>query len=226
LGCANWQGRARARSGALYSPKILPNEQGRRSGATRANDTPFLNTPIIVATQMLASMTENEFPTRAEISDVATTSYLRADSAMTSEETTVGKHPKVAIETMAAILQNADHDEIYNYYDWTQIVDGTNAWSKSVAELARLNNAAAIVIFTHTGENARTISARRPNIPIVAVCQDDIIANQLCLYRGVFPICDRKLFRERDFDAAAARIGINSGHAVIVDKDAVTLGHI
>ena len=185
-----------------------------------------LNKPIIVATQMLASMTENEFPTRAEISDVATTSYLRADSAMTSEETTIGKYPKTTIETMAAILQNADHDEIYHNYDWTQTMDGINAWSKSVAELARLNNAAAIVIFTHTGENARTISSRRPNIPIVAVCQDDIVANQLCLYRGVFPVCDRKLFRERDFDGAAARIGINSGHAVVVDKEAITFARI
>ncbi|MDR2269122.1 MAG: pyruvate kinase [Rickettsiales bacterium] len=185
-----------------------------------------LNRPIIMATQMLATMVENEFPTRAEISDVATASYLRADSAMTSEETTVGKHPKAAIETMAAILKNADLDGIYNRYDWTPTNDNNNAWSKSVVELARLNKAAAIVIFTHTGENARNVSSRRPDIPIVAVCRDEIIANQLCLFRGVIPLADRKLFRERDYDGAAARAGINSGRAVIVDKDSISLASI
>jgi pyruvate kinase len=185
-----------------------------------------MNKPIIMATQMLASMVENEFPTRAEISDVATASYLRADSAMTSEETTIGKHPALAIDTMSKILANADDDGIYNHYDWTKTDDNPNAWSKSVVELARLNNAAAIVIFTHGGTNARTISSRRPDIPIVAVCNEEIIANQLCLYRGVIPVCDRKLFRDRDFDNAAARAGINSGRCVIVEDDAITLGHI
>ncbi|MDR3208585.1 MAG: pyruvate kinase [Rickettsiales bacterium] len=185
-----------------------------------------LNKPIIMATQMLASMIESAFPTRAEISDVATAAYLRSDSVMTSEETTVGKHPALVIETMAAILKNADNDEICHHYDWIPANDGENAWSKSVVELARLNDAAAIVIFTHTGENARTISSRRPDIPIVAVCQDEIVANQLCLYRGVIPLADKKLFREKDYDGAAACAGINSGHAVIVDKDSITLGRI
>ncbi|MDR1071062.1 MAG: pyruvate kinase [Rickettsiales bacterium] len=185
-----------------------------------------LNKPIIMATQMLGSMVDSEFPTRAEISDVATAAYLRADSAMTSEETTVGRHPAATMETMAAILGNADGDEVYNRFDWTPERDAKNAWSKSVVELARLNDAAAIVIFTHTGENARTISSRRPDVPIVAVCGDDMVANQLCLYRGVIPLCDRKLFREKDFDAAAAAAGINSGRAVVVDKDSIALGHI
>ena len=185
-----------------------------------------LNKPIIMATQMLSSMVDSEFPTRAEISDVATASYLRADSAMTSEETTVGKFPLATIKTMQAILNNADGDGIYNHYDWTPLSDGDNAWSKSVVELAALNNASAIVIFTHGGTNARTISSRRPDIPIVAVCKDEIIANQLCLYRGVFSIADEKFFWEKDFSGAAARFGITKGRAVVVEDDAITLGHI
>lgn len=184
------------------------------------------NKPVIVATQMLSSMTENEFPTRSEISDVATCSYLRADSGMTSEETTVGKHPVFTIETMAKILEFADNDGIHNHCDWTHADDIDNAWSKSVVELAKLNKAAAIVIFTNSGENARTISSRRPDIPIVAVCKDSIIANQMCLYRGVFPIMDKKIFRDHDFSAASKQAGINSGFAVIVEGPGITLQHI
>ncbi|MDR1826199.1 MAG: pyruvate kinase [Rickettsiales bacterium] len=185
-----------------------------------------LNKPIIIATQMLTSMVESEFPTRSEISDVATASYLRADSAMTSEETTIGKHPAAVIKTMAAILKHADADGIYNHYDWTPLDDRENAWSKSVVELASLNSAAAIVIFTHGGTNARTISSRRPDIPIVAVCKDDIVANQLCLHRGVFPIADRKIFSDKDFSAAAAAFGIKKGRVVIVEDDGIVLGRI
>ena len=186
-----------------------------------------LNKPVIVATQMMLSMVESEFPTRSEISDVATTSYLRADSTMTSEETTIGKHPAHVIETMAAILENSDKDGVINYCDWAPHEHNTNnAWSQSVVELAHLNNASAIVIFTRGGTNARNISGRRPDIPIVAVCNDEIVANQLCLYRGVFPVYDKKLFRERDADTASARAGINSGYAVIVCDDEITLGRI
>jgi pyruvate kinase len=182
-----------------------------------------LNKPIIMATQMLSSMAENEFPTRAEISDVATASYLRADSAMTSEETTIGKYPKTTIETMAAILKNADKDGIYNHYDWTKTCDVGNAWAKSVVELARMNSAKAIVVFTDTGENARTISSRRPDIPIVAVCHDAIIANQLCLNRGIIPLLDKKIFREKNFKAAITAAGLKPGYSVVVHKAGITL---
>ena len=59
-----------------------------------------LNRPVIMATQMLGTMVASEFPTRAEISDVANAAYLRADSTMTSEETTMGINPVNVINTM------------------------------------------------------------------------------------------------------------------------------
>ncbi|MCL2339064.1 MAG: pyruvate kinase [Proteobacteria bacterium] len=182
------------------------------------------NRPIIVATQMLGSMVHSEFPLRAEISDVATAAYLRADSTMTSEETTVGDNPLVVVETMAKILAAADEDATANPYDW-QRVDNTpeNDWSRSVASMAHLNHATAIVVFDRDGDATRGISCRRPDMPIIAVCNSDVVANQLTLSRGVYPIFDARMFGQRDTAAALARFKIAPGKTVIVDEDSIML---
>ncbi len=183
-----------------------------------------LNRPVIMATQMLSSMVDNEFPTRAEISDVANAAYLRTDSAMTSEETTIGQNPVNVIETMAKILSFSDNDAIANPYDWSRASDmPENDWSRSVSSMAYLNKAAAIIVFARDTDAATQISCRRPDIPIIAICNDEIIANQLCLPRGVFPIFNTQLFATRDAFNAARIFGINNGKLVIVDEEKVSL---
>jgi len=183
-----------------------------------------LNRPVIMATQMLSSMVHSEFPTRAEISDVANAAYLRADSTMTSEETTIGDNPLNVIETMDKILSYADMDTIENPYDWSRIDNiPENDWSRSVSSMAHLNKAVAIVVFARDTEIATQIACRRPDIPIVAVCGDEMVANQLCLSRGIFPICDNYLFGQRDAFNAIRQFGISFGKLVIVDDDKISL---
>ena len=183
-----------------------------------------MNKPVIVATQMLGSMVNSEFPTRAEITDVANTAYLRADSTMTSEETTIGMNPVNVIETMSNILSNADCDAIANPYDWSRVENiPENDWSRSVASMAYLNRASAIVVFARDTITATEISCRKPDIPVIAVCNESVIANQLCLARGVFPIYDNELFGMRDAFNSARRFNINMGKLVIVDEDKISL---
>ena len=183
-----------------------------------------MNKPVIVATQMLASLVDGEFPTRAEISDVANASYLRADSTMTSEETTVGINPVNAIQTMSRILTYADMDGIANPNDWTRVEHvPENNWARSVASMAHLNNAAAIIVFDRDGIATTEISCRRPDMPIIAVCNDETVANQLCLCRGVFPICDTETFGRRDETMAAKIFGIKIGDVVVVDDGTICL---
>ncbi len=183
-----------------------------------------MNKPVIVATQMLGSMVNSEFPTRAEITDVASAAYLRADSTMTSEETTIGINPVNVIETMANILSHADSDAIANPYDWSRVENiPENDWSRSVASMAYLNKASAIVVFARDTIATAQISCRKPDIPVIAICNESVIANQLCLLRGVFPIYCPELFGMRDGFNAARRFNINSGKLVIVDEDKISL---
>ena len=183
-----------------------------------------MNKPVIMATQMLGTMVNSEFPTRAEISDVANTAYLRADSAMTSEETTIGINPVNVINTMNKILSYADTDAIANPYDWSRVENvPENDWSRSVASMAYLNRAAAIVVFARDTNIATQIACRKPDIPIVAVCAERGIANQLCMLRGVFPVFDTDLYAHRDGFNAAHKFGVVSGKLVIVDDDKISL---
>ena len=183
-----------------------------------------LNRPVIMATQMLSSMVHSEFPTRAEISDVANAAYLRTDSTMTSEETTIGDNPVNVIETMDKILAYSDKDTIENPYDWSRVDNvPENDWSRSVSSMAYLNKAVAIVVFARDTDIATQIACRRPDIPIVAVCGQNYVANQLSLVRGVFPLFDEYLFGQRLAFESVRKFGIGFGKLVIVDDDKISL---
>ena len=115
-------------------------------------------------------------------------------------------------------------DAIANPFDWSRVENiPENDWSRSVASMAYLNKASAIVVFARDTDIAVQISCRKPDIPIVAVCNESVTANQLCLARGIFPIYDEQLFGMRDAFNAARRFNINMGKLVIVDEDKISL---
>src|SRR5258708_13276532 len=89
--------------GVKTSVELVPVYQKRIIEKAVANDK-F----VITATQMLQSMIENPFPTRAEASDVANAVWDGTDAVMLSAETASGKHPVEAIKTMVRIIDSAE----------------------------------------------------------------------------------------------------------------------
>lgn len=142
--------------------------------------------PTIVATQMLATMTESPEPTRAEVSDVATATLLGTDAVMLSDETANGKYPIEAVRVMKRIV-NYTHSHALHGPQFTD-VDTINSMSKAISgaviNLANAVKAVAIVAETKSGATALQVSARRPNMPVIAVTSVIRTAQQLAIVYG------------------------------------------
>jgi pyruvate kinase len=141
--------------------------------------------PTIVATQMLASMTETPEPTRAEVSDVATAVILGSDCVMLSDETANGTYPIEAVEVMKrVIMYTQENNPVQVNFGLTTHTSKQDAISRAVITLAESVEANAIVAETLSGATALQIASHRPIMPIIAVTSDIRTAQQLALTYG------------------------------------------
>lgn len=143
--------------------------------------------PTIVATQMLASMTEQPEPTRAEVSDVATAVIVGADCVMLSDETANGQYPIEAVKVMKrVILYTQQNSTVKAAFAELQEFDAKqNAISSAIITLANALDAKAIVAETKSGLTAIQITSYRSNQPVIAVTSDPTVTNQLAIVYGV-----------------------------------------
>ncbi|WP_295422218.1 pyruvate kinase, partial [Sulfurovum sp.] len=145
-----------------------------------------MNKPSITATQMLTSMKENPFPTRAEVSDIANAVYDGTDAVMLSDETTIGKFPIQAVEVLHDTIKDVELDYPYNK-DFNP-ENSSDAVSKSAVELAKHFDKEALVAFTTSGYSAQTLSKYRPKQNIYAVSHSLKTHRRLNLVWGVRPL--------------------------------------
>lgn len=137
----------------------------------------------IVATQMMASMTDAPEPTRAEVSDIANAVIQGVDAVMLSEETAAGSYPLEAVMAMKkVILYTQEHAPVAPINDYNLIKSKKlDAISTTTVKLAEELKASAIIAETKSGATAATIAAHRPNLPIISVTSEDRSAQQLAL---------------------------------------------
>ncbi len=141
--------------------------------------------PTIVATQMLASMTETPEPTRAEVSDVATAVILGADCVMLSDETANGQYPIEAVRVMKRVTTYTEQNNpLTVHFPDHPHKSFQSAVSKAIIGLAEHLPATAIVAETQTGNTALQIVSRRPAMPLIAVTPDKRVAQQLAIVFG------------------------------------------
>lgn len=144
--------------------------------------------PVITATQMLLSMTQNERATRAEISDVANAVLDGTDVVMLSEESAVGEDPVNVVDTMSNII--ARTEDIYNYDKQSKFdyLDEFDVIQSTVTKLADDLKAKGILALTSSGKSAIKISRYRPKTAIYAFTHKKKVLNSLTAVWGVEPI--------------------------------------
>src|SRR5262245_18677445 len=162
--------------------------------------------PVIVATQVLESMMVEPRPTRAEVNDAANSVADGVDAIMLAGETAAGAHPVRAVQTLDAIIRDAEAAPAYEQrtiFRHPLHRDHAKALCEAAVTLANRGDAQAIGAVTRGGGTARLLSALRPTAPIFAVTDRVDIARRLSVNWGVVPMC---LELGDNVDEAAARI--------------------
>lgn len=186
--------------------------------------------PVIVATQMLHTMINNPRPTRAEVTDIANAIYSRTDALMLSGETASGKYPLEAVQTMAAIAEQAEQDRM-NSDEFDIPLSSTCSQREFLAHTAiestRKLGVAGIIAASESGQTARDIAAFRGPTPVLAICyNNEKTMRWLNLSYGVIPIYQKKHLSSLFLFVAALRMLLQKGYIKKDDKIAYLGGSI
>ena len=150
---------------------------------------------VIVATQMLESMIENNTATRAEINDIATAIFQGADTVMLSAEAAIGKFPTQAVTTMSQTILSTEKYKRQHIDDFKNLIisnkDPVKSILLSVKDIAYNTNVKAIIVFSNSGKSAKLVSAMRPAAKILTISPNINVSRQVSLLWGVQSINSR-----------------------------------
>ncbi|GLB46898.1 pyruvate kinase [Philodulcilactobacillus myokoensis] len=174
-----------------------------------------LGKPVIVATQMLASMAANPRPSRAEVSDVANAVWDGTDATMLSGESANGAYPVKAVQAMSKIDVKAENafDEYGNFVPKFNNGDVTEAIGNTVSDMAKKLGIHTIVTVTGSGYTARMLSKYHPDANILAITFDDRTRRGLTINWGVHPIVADKPSNANEMFDLASKKALETGLA-------------
>ena len=147
--------------------------------------------PVIIATQILDSMTDRPIPTRAEVSDIANAILDGADALMVTGETAMGKFPEKVIKVLTRVIEETESS--INYQDYyiargKKHLNTAQAISHASCSVAYDQNIKILITMTHSGSTARMVSRYRPAARIIAMTPIEEISRQLSIVWGITPI--------------------------------------
>ncbi len=181
--------------------------------------------PVIVATQMMKSMTENPRPTRAEVSDVSNAVIDHTDAVMLSEESAAGKYPVETIRMMAEIIEKTEESPFDDLYQ-TLALNFKNEYAtmiRSVYELGKSFGTKATIVLSMSGFTARLISHFRPEGRILVATNRRDTWNALALVWGIEPFLYEN---DQHLDGFASRLMTDAKEAGLLSSgDQVVVFH-
>lgn len=124
-----------------------------------------LGIPAITATQMLTSMINSPYPTRAEMSDIANAVIDGTDAVMLSDETTVGHYPLEAIEVLKSCIKETEKG--YNFHKHLDHINEEESIAAAVTTIAKTISPHALISFTRSGKSAMQLARFRPKQKII-----------------------------------------------------------
>lgn len=185
--------------------------------------------PVIIATQMLESMTMNPRPTRAEATDVANAIYDGADCVMLSGETAAGAWPIEAVQMMREITVSTEKHYLEDSNIRASMVEAgpksiSHAVGTAAVETALAVGAKCLVCPTMTGRSARLMASLRPEIPIYAVAPDEQVMRYMQLFWGVTPLLGKVQGNMRHVIDCARDVVLFRGFVKVGDIAVFTCG--
>jgi pyruvate kinase len=155
----------------------------------------LIGKPVITATQMLESMTDNRRPTRAESTDVANAILDGTDCVMLSGESAMGKYPVQSVEMLAKIAAAVEPHrpsyrvrEIMREYDHKGEVSVRDLLTLSVETMVQRVSPAVVLVPSLSGSTARSITRFRMPVWLTAVSSDEAVCQHLLFSYGIYPV--------------------------------------
>jgi pyruvate kinase len=192
---------ARGDLGVEIPPEDVPGRQKEIITLCRRESR-----PVIVATQMLESMTASPMPTRAEASDVATAIYDGTDAVMLSAESATGAFPVEAVEVMDRIIRRTEAHDAYGRSiaaSREAPIDAAGSIADAGAKLACALRARCLVAYSVSGTTAHRVAARRPALPLIVVTKETSVSRRMALVWGVRSVLETAELNYDSMDSMA-----------------------
>lgn len=151
--------------------------------------------PVITATQMLESMTENPYPTRAEVTDVTNSILDGTDAIMLSDETAIGHYPIETVQMVDKISRVTEekYEEFKRNFpnlfrEFSFFNDTNEAIARACWNISNDLELNVIVTSTTSGSTSKRVSKYRPKAIILGVTPNPSTYQRLGLVWGVYPV--------------------------------------